>query len=87
MNVPPKFFTVTDGLIINMAPVIRGIGLQYGSHYLGEPLANHGCRLWFTVIYRSSEIEAFGNKWFVLKKTIKMVPIFKIIFPTEIINH
>jgi hypothetical protein len=86
-NVPPKFLAFADAHIINVVPIIRGIGLQYGRHYLGKPLANHSHRLGITVVYRSSEIEAFRNKGFMLKETIKMVPIFKNIFPTQICNQ
>jgi hypothetical protein len=86
-SVPPKFLTFADAHIINVVPVIRGIGLQNGRHYLGDPLAYHSRRLGLTVIYRSSKIEALWYKGFMLKETIKMVPIFKIIFPTQICNR
>lgn len=64
-----------------MAPIFRGVRLKYGRHYLGHPQANFSCSLWFTVICRSSEIEASGNIWFVLNETIEVVSVFKIILP------
>lgn len=80
MILPPKFLTVADANIINTASVIRGVGLKYGRHDLGELFTNFGSRLGLTIIRGSPEVKAFGNKWFMFKEAIEVVSIFKIIF-------
>lgn len=79
VNLPSKFLAVADANIINMASVIRGIGLKYGRHDLGELFTNFGCRLWLTIVCGSSEVIAFGDKWFVFEKMIEMVSVFKVL--------
>jgi hypothetical protein len=66
-----------------MLPIIRSIRLKNGRHNLGKPFTNWSCSLWFLVIYNTMEIKAFGDKGFMLEKTIKVVSLFKIIFPTK----
>lgn len=79
VNLPSKFLAVADANIIDMASVIRSIGLEYGRHDLGDLFTDFGCRLWLTIICGSSEVKAFGNKWFMFEETIEVVSIFKII--------
>lgn len=80
---PSELLAVADADVIQVAPVVGGVGLEDGRHDLGELFANFGCRLWLAVVCGSSEVEAFGNEWLVLEEAIKMVSIFKIILSAQ----
>lgn len=83
-NTPSEFLAFANSGIIDMAPVIRSIGLQYCRHQFVEPLTNFSCGLGLTVICGPSKIVAFWNKGLVLQKTVEMIPIFK--FPLSVQN-
>ena len=81
--IPPKFFAFANGPIIDMLPVNRSIRLKNGWHNLGKPIKNCSSSLRFTIICSTSEIEAFRDKRFMLKESVEVVSLLKIIFPTS----
>ena len=57
--IPPELFTVADPKVVQFKSIIRGVGLDYGWHYAGEPSAHCSRVLGLRIIYHPSEVVAF----------------------------
>lgn len=77
---PAELLAGADATVIEMAVIVGGVGFEDRRHQLGEAVADgEGC-FGFVVVGCDSEVEAFGDRWVVLKEAVELVvTIFEVV--------